>query len=210
MGILKNSVSRVETCLGRRWLTFACSRKPWADVTWDGGGPQMKKPEWKECVSLSLCWRTFKLKGNKNFFLPELRSRKCFSCFEISMFYLYGHSMYVSHIAISWLWYKNSIKFFLKRNNFSLTIFFKIQNQQLKPKNNGITIFILVWQTRMKKQTETSCNGNVSWKTNFKKIQLSWVPFLFYLLLFIIRTNYSKLFSFLANIQPYICHMNWD
>ena len=38
-------------------------------------------------------------------FAPELRSRKCFSCFEIPMFYLYGHSMYVSHIAISWLWY---------------------------------------------------------------------------------------------------------
>ena len=38
-------------------------------------------------------------------FVPELRSRKCFSCFEIPMFYLYGHSMYVSHIAISWLWY---------------------------------------------------------------------------------------------------------
>ena len=38
-------------------------------------------------------------------FVPEQRSRKCFSCFEIPMFYLYEHSMYVSHIAISWLWY---------------------------------------------------------------------------------------------------------
>ena len=39
-------------------------------------------------------------------FVPELvRSRKCFLCFEIPMFYLYGHSMYVSHIAISLLWY---------------------------------------------------------------------------------------------------------
>ena len=38
-------------------------------------------------------------------FLLELRSRKCFSCLEIPMFYLCGHSMYVSHIAISWLWY---------------------------------------------------------------------------------------------------------
>ena len=37
-------------------------------------------------------------------FIPELRRRKCFSCFEIPMFYLYWHSMYVSHIAISWLW----------------------------------------------------------------------------------------------------------
>ena len=31
-----------------------------------------------------------------------------FSNFEIPMFYLYGHSMYVSHIAISWLWYSSS------------------------------------------------------------------------------------------------------
>ena len=38
-------------------------------------------------------------------FVPELRSRKHFSNFEIPIFYLYGHSMYVSHIAISWLWY---------------------------------------------------------------------------------------------------------
>ena len=35
-------------------------------------------------------------------FVLEQRSRKCFSCFEIPMFYLYGHSMYVWHIAISW------------------------------------------------------------------------------------------------------------
>ena len=38
-------------------------------------------------------------------FVAELKSRKCFSCFEIPMFYLYGHSMYVSQIAMSWLWY---------------------------------------------------------------------------------------------------------
>ena len=30
-------------------------------------GAQMEKPEEKECVSLSLCRRTFKLKGNKKF-----------------------------------------------------------------------------------------------------------------------------------------------
>ena len=28
-------------------------------------------------------------------FVPEQRSRMCFSNFEIPMFYLYGHSMYV-------------------------------------------------------------------------------------------------------------------
>ena len=34
-------------------------------------------------------------------FVPEKRSHKCFSCFEIPRFYLYGHSMYVSHIDVS-------------------------------------------------------------------------------------------------------------
>ena len=43
-------------------------------------------------------------------FVPELRSRKCFSCLEIPMFYvyIYGQSMYVSHISISWLWYRQA------------------------------------------------------------------------------------------------------
>ena len=46
LGNLKK-VKRVETCLGRRRLAFACSPKPgqwpWAGATRDGG--QMKKPE---------------------------------------------------------------------------------------------------------------------------------------------------------------------
>ena len=36
-------------------------------------------------------------------FVPELRSRKCFSCFEIPMLSIYmsnEHSMYISHIRI--------------------------------------------------------------------------------------------------------------
>ena len=41
---LKKSVSRVETCLGRKRLTFACPRRPWVGVAWMGGG-QMEKPE---------------------------------------------------------------------------------------------------------------------------------------------------------------------
>ena len=40
-------------------------------------------------------------------FVPELRSRKCLSCFEIPMFYvyIYEHYMSISHIRI-WLWYR--------------------------------------------------------------------------------------------------------
>ena len=35
-------------------------------------------------------------------FVPELRSRKGFSCFEIPMFYvcIYEHPMYISHIHV--------------------------------------------------------------------------------------------------------------
>ena len=35
-------------------------------------------------------------------FVPELRSRKCFSCFEIPLFYvyIYEHPMYISHIHV--------------------------------------------------------------------------------------------------------------
>ena len=35
-------------------------------------------------------------------FVPELRSRKCFSCFKMlcSTYICYEHSMYVSHIRI--------------------------------------------------------------------------------------------------------------
>ena len=36
-------------------------------------------------------------------FVPELRSRQCFSCFEISMFYVYMYENYmsISHVVIS-------------------------------------------------------------------------------------------------------------
>ena len=41
-------------------------------------------------------------------FIPELRSRKCFSCFEIPMFYVYmlwTFNVRFTHIRI-WLWYR--------------------------------------------------------------------------------------------------------
>ena len=41
-------------------------------------------------------------------FVPELRSRKCFSCFEIPMFYVY--MLWTSHVhfaySCTWLWYR--------------------------------------------------------------------------------------------------------
>ena len=70
-------------------------------------GPD-KKASIKKKLSLSLCRRTFKLKGNKRF-IPELRSRYVFFVFRDSyvlcMYVRYEPSMSISHIAVSWLWY---------------------------------------------------------------------------------------------------------
>ena len=41
--------SRVETCLGRRRLTFACSRRPWAGVARDS---DEKARTERMCISL--------------------------------------------------------------------------------------------------------------------------------------------------------------
>ena len=43
-------------------------------------------------------------------FVPELGRSYVFFEFQDPMFYLFGHSMYVSHTAISWLWYILIIK----------------------------------------------------------------------------------------------------
>ena len=86
----------VEFCLGRRWLTFACSRRP---CVWVARGlGQMKKSG----VSLSLCWKTLKLKSNKKFCTWTKKSSSVFrvSGFLCSIYKCYEHSMYVSHIHV--------------------------------------------------------------------------------------------------------------
>ena len=54
------------------------------------------KSQHRKIVPLSL-FRNVNSKVIK-VFVPELRSRKCFSCFGIPMFYVY--SMYISHIHV--------------------------------------------------------------------------------------------------------------
>ena len=47
-------------------------------------------------------------------FVPEQRTRKCFSCFEIPMFYVY--MLWTSHVHFAysciWLWYNKSAVYF--------------------------------------------------------------------------------------------------
>ena len=78
--------SWVETCLGR-----------WGGVRWKS--QNRKNVYLSPYVEEPLNSMVIKS------FIPELRSRKCFSCFEIPMFYvyiyIYEHYMSISHIAIS-------------------------------------------------------------------------------------------------------------
>ena len=110
--ILKKSVCWVESCLGRRRLTITCSRRPLAVVAHDGGG-RWKSQNRKNVYLSPYIEEPLNSKVIKSF-VPELRSRKCFSCLEIPMFYVYiyiytnimnvlrtGMNMSISHIAVS-------------------------------------------------------------------------------------------------------------
>ena len=78
----------VETRHRTRRLTFACSRRPlWRvpHVLVEGG---RWKSQNRKIVPLSLCRRTFKLKGNKKGSYLNWEVVRCFSNFEIPMFYV--------------------------------------------------------------------------------------------------------------------------
>ena len=102
--------SWVEFCLGRRRLTFAYS--PWPCVGCASGLGEMVKFG----VSLSLCRKTFKLKGNKKF---RTWTKKSSSVFRVSWFLCSintwvmnvlhtGMNMSISRIHI-WICYNASL-----------------------------------------------------------------------------------------------------
>ena len=98
-GILKKSV---ESCLGRRRLAFACSRKPCDGCGRVGWGSRWKSQNRKNVYLSPYVEEPLNSEVIKSF-VPELRSRKCFSCFEIPMLYviyiwtLYVHFTYPYH-----------------------------------------------------------------------------------------------------------------
>ena len=100
-GILKKSVSWVESCLRRRRLTFACSPRPWAGVAWDGRG-RWKSPNRKNVHLSPYVEEPLNSKVIKSF-VPELRSRKCFSCFEMPMFYVYIYTNIMNVYVPVWI-----------------------------------------------------------------------------------------------------------
>ena len=106
----ESGLRRVESCLGRRRLALACSPKPgqWPcggyHTCWVGEG-RWKSQNRKNVYLSPYVEEPLNTKVIKSF-LPELRSPKCFSCFEIPMFYIYIWTLYVrfTHNRI-WLWY---------------------------------------------------------------------------------------------------------
>ena len=81
-------------------------------------------------------------------FVPELRSRKCFSCFEIPMFYVYMlRTLWTFcvpvwicpfHVAMSWQWHRSNVFAFSSPLDCKWSA---IQNYTV----NGIDLFINGW-----------------------------------------------------------------
>ena len=92
LGISKK-VSRVEARHQTRWLAFGLVEARRICALWapHGWGGRWKSQNWK-IVPLSLCRRTFKLKGNKRFVL-ELRS--CYVFFEFRDSYVLCEMCYI-------------------------------------------------------------------------------------------------------------------
>ena len=92
--------SWVESCLRRRRLTFACSRRPCDRCARDGRG-RWKSQNRKNVYLSPYVEEPLNAKVIKSF-VPELRSCYVFCVlrFLCSMYICYEHSMYVLHICI--------------------------------------------------------------------------------------------------------------
>ena len=102
-------VSGVESCLGRRRSTFACSRRPWAGVARDGVGRW--KSQNRKMVPLSpYVEKPLNSKVIKSF-VPELRSRKCF---RVSRFLcsIYVYMLWTSHVHFAYPYHEYGTKGF--------------------------------------------------------------------------------------------------
>ena len=100
--ILKMSVSRVETRHRTRRVDFRLLAEALGWCRTRYGGADEKARIERLCLSLSpYVEKPLNSKVIKSF-VPELRSRKCFSCFEIPMFYVHicEHPIYISHIHV--------------------------------------------------------------------------------------------------------------
>ena len=92
--IWEKSVSCFPASEEEGWFSLAC-RGLVAGVTRDVGGGGRWKSLHRKMVSLSLCRKTFKLKGNKKFRTWTKKSSSVFLCFGIPMLSIYvGYENY--------------------------------------------------------------------------------------------------------------------
>ena len=144
-GFWKKSVGWVEFCLGRRQLAFACSPKPgqWpcggCRTRWGGG--RCKSQNRKNVYLSPYVEEPLNSKVIKCF-VPELRSHKCFSCFEIPMFYVYMiWTFYVRfNISVSWVCYTWNNLIVCKQMSFELV--------KMLPINYSFTNLICICMNR--------------------------------------------------------------
>ena len=98
-------VCRVETRHRTRRVDFRLLAKTLGRRRTRWGGGRWKSQKGKILPLSPYVEKPLNSKVIKSF-VPELRSRKCFSCFEIPMFYIYiyiytyKHPMYISHIYV--------------------------------------------------------------------------------------------------------------
>ena len=93
--IWEKSVSWVPASEEDSWLSLA--RRGLAAGTAHDGGADRKVSIERLCLSLLMSNNLFNSKVIKSF-VPELRSRKCFLCFGIPMFYLYMRVMNIMNV----------------------------------------------------------------------------------------------------------------
>ena len=108
-GFWKSQSNRVETCLGRRRLAFACSPKPGQWPLWRVPHVlvvQMKSQNRKNVYLSPYVEDSLNSKGNKKFRTWTEKSLRVFriSWFLCARYIWYEHYMSISHIHV-WLWY---------------------------------------------------------------------------------------------------------
>ena len=97
LGFWKSQLVELRLDTGREGLTFACSWRPWAGVTWDGE-VRWKSQNRKNAYLSRYVEEPLNSKVIKSF-LPKLRSRKCFRVSRflcsIYIYILYIWTLYV-------------------------------------------------------------------------------------------------------------------
>ena len=148
LGILKKSVSCVETRHRTRRVDFRGSQRPdefacyGCCTRWGADGKARIE---RMCISHSYV-KTFNSKVIKGF-VPELRSHKCFLCFEIPMFYVY--MLWTFYVRFTYLYHGYGTKRIFSRfhyNQFFNCTFFEYINIRyqifLYNTNNLYTIIV--------------------------------------------------------------------